>query len=123
MKFLIMLCSNRSNTALLWKNKVRQNINSKNLMVHVIQYIDLLSGKIPTSILHMQTGRPSARGSHMSGVWGREKPRQAFPPQNLRRGFESCVDDASYLSSTHLYEYAYNSVKDCHKDISKFVFR
>jgi len=26
-------------------------------------------------------GRPSARGSHMSGVWGREKPRQAFPPQ------------------------------------------
>jgi len=28
-----------------------------------------------------QTGRPSAGGSHMSGVWGREKPRQAFPPQ------------------------------------------
>jgi len=26
-------------------------------------------------------GRPSAGGSHMSGVWGREKPRQAFPPQ------------------------------------------
>jgi len=25
--------------------------------------------------------RPSRRGSHMSGVWGREKPRQAFPPQ------------------------------------------
>ncbi|XP_066323051.1 protein argonaute 1C-like isoform X2 [Miscanthus floridulus] len=24
-------------------------------------------------------GRPSAGGSHMSGVWGREKPRQAFP--------------------------------------------
>ena len=22
-------------------------------------------------------GRPSAGGSHMSGVWGREKPRQA----------------------------------------------
>jgi hypothetical protein len=31
-------------------------------------------------------GRPSARGSHMSGVWGREKPRQAFPLQNLQRG-------------------------------------
>jgi len=29
-------------------------------------------------------GRPSARGSHMSGVWGREKPRQAFPPQICR---------------------------------------
>jgi len=26
-------------------------------------------------------GRPGAGGSHMSGVWGREKPRQAFPPQ------------------------------------------
>jgi len=24
-------------------------------------------------------GRPSAGGSHMSGVWERKKPRQAFP--------------------------------------------
>jgi len=34
---------------------------------------DLKSNKIK--------GRPSAGGSHMSGVWGREKPRQAFPLQ------------------------------------------
>ena len=29
-------------------------------------------------------GRPSAGGSHMSGVWGREKPRQAFPRKIYR---------------------------------------
>lgn len=48
MQFRIMLCSNGSNTVLLWKNKVRQSIESKNLMVHGMQYIDLLSRKIPT---------------------------------------------------------------------------
>jgi len=26
-----------------------------------------------------EKGRPSAEGSHMSGVWGRKNPRQAFP--------------------------------------------
>ena len=35
----------------------------------------------------LKKGRPSAGGSHMSGVWGRDKPRQAFPSQNLRRGY------------------------------------
>ena len=38
-------------------------------------------------------GSPSAGGSHMSGVWGREKPRQAFPPQNLQRG---CFEPATW---------------------------
>ena len=39
-------------------------------------------------ILRLQKGgRPSAGCSHMSGVWGRDKPRQVFPPQNPRRGF------------------------------------
>ena len=48
----------------------------------------------------MPPGRPSAGGSHMSGVWGREKPRQAFPPQNLRRG---CFEPTTWwLSETAL---------------------
>ena len=34
----------------------------------------------PPMFLHTKRGRPSAGGSLMSGVWGREKPRQAFPP-------------------------------------------
>ena len=45
-------------------------------------------------------GRPSAGGSHMSGVWGREKLRQAFPLQNLRRG---CFEPTTWwLSETAL---------------------
>jgi len=35
--------------------------------------------------LSKQWGRPSAGGSHMSGVWGREKPRQASPRKSAER--------------------------------------
>jgi len=43
--------------------------------MHLVYYI--YEGKRVSII---EKGRPSAGGSHMSGVWGREKPRQAFPP-------------------------------------------
>jgi len=29
---------------------------------------------------NIKKGRPSAGGSYMSGVWGRDKPRQTFSP-------------------------------------------
>jgi len=29
---------------------------------------------------NLKGGRPGAGGSHMSGVWGREKPRLSLPP-------------------------------------------
>jgi len=32
------------------------------------------------SELRKKKSRPSAGGSHMSGVWGREKPRQSLLP-------------------------------------------
>jgi hypothetical protein len=48
----------------------------------------------------LKRGRPSAGGSHVSGVWGRDKPRQAFPPQNLRR---CCFEPTTWwLSETAL---------------------
>ena len=51
-------------------------------------------------LVNKKGGRPSAGGSHMSGVWGREKLRQAFPPQNLRRG---CFEPVTWwLSETAL---------------------
>jgi len=34
---------------------------------------------------HVKKGRPSAGGSHMSGVWGREKSRQASPAKSAER--------------------------------------
>ena len=53
-------------------------------------------------ITKVKKGRPSAGGSHMSGVWGREKPRQAFPLQNLRRGcFEPVTWWLSEITKVH----------------------
>lgn len=36
-------------------------------------------------------GRHSARGSHICGVWGRDKPRQAFPLQIWRGCFDLVI--------------------------------
>jgi hypothetical protein len=35
-------------------------------------------------LFHLSLDRPSAGGSHMSGIWGRDKPRQAFCLQMWR---------------------------------------
>ena len=58
------------------------------------------NGLKSSMIFYCKKGKPSARGSRMSGVWGRDKPRQAFPPQNLRRG---CFEPTTWwLSETAL---------------------
>ena len=66
----------------------------------LLEIASLFAHFISRALTNTKRGRPSAAGSHMSGVYGREKPRQAFPPQNLRRG---CFEPATWwLSETAL---------------------
>ena len=65
--------------------------------------------------IHEKKGRPSDGGSHMSGVWGREKPRQASPKiyeeaaSNPRPG-----DLVRQLSPLH------QPCRSCHQNIHLF---
>ena len=76
----------------------------------------MLIESLSSSYLSCQKGRPSAGGSHMSGVWGREKPRQAFPPQNLRRGcFEPVtwwLSESSHHCTTYLIKWHHSILEN-----------
>jgi hypothetical protein len=74
--------------------------------VEVIAHVDRFWSRITFRIMFKEKvtlllkGRLSTGGSHMSEIWGRKKPRQAFPPQNLRRG---CFEPTAWwLSETTL---------------------
>ena len=59
------------------------------------------TSKLALTRIHEGKGRLSAGGSHMSGAWGRKKPRQAFPPANLQRGcFEPTIWGLSEIALT-----------------------
>jgi hypothetical protein len=40
--------------------------------------------------LSVKEGKPSAKDSHISGVWGKDKPRRVFLPQ-MQRGYLETV--------------------------------